>query len=135
MAEKIRTKSIRQTAVFKAGPKEIYELLMDSKKHSAFSGGAARISRKVGGRFTAYDDYASGVNVKLVPGKLIVQTWRASDWPKAHYSTITFQLEKKGTGTKLTFIQTGVPIDQYEDVKQGWKDWYWEKMKEYLGED
>ena len=46
------SKSIRQTVTFKASPHAIYEALMDSKKHSEFTGGEAKISRKIGGKFS-----------------------------------------------------------------------------------
>jgi activator of HSP90 ATPase len=125
-------KTIKQTATFKAGPHEVFEALMDSARHGEFTGGKARISRAVGGKFSTYDGYAEGTNLELVPDKKIVQTWRASDWPKGCYSTVTFTLKAVNNGTKLTFTQVGVPDDQFEDVSQGWKDFYWTPMKRML---
>jgi activator of HSP90 ATPase len=130
----VKTKSIKQVVIFKASPEEVYETLMDSKRHSAFSGGKAKISRKAGGTFNAYDGWIEGKNVKIVPNKIIVQKWRGEDWPKAHYSVATFKLEKKGTGTKLTFTQKDVPLDKVKDITSGWKEHYWNKMKIYLNE-
>ncbi len=125
-------KTIHQTATFKASPHEVYEALMDAKKHSEFTGGTAKISRKVGGKFTLYDGEMDGKNLELELDKKIVQTWRYSDWPEGHYSTVTFALEKLDGGTKLTFTQKDVPDDKYEEIKQGWKDYYWGPMKEML---
>jgi activator of HSP90 ATPase len=105
---------------------------MDSKKHAAFTGGKASISRMVGGKFTAYDGYAEGVNVELVPDKKIVQTWRADDWPEGHYSRVTFSLTNAGGGTRLAFTQSDVLEEQYDDVAQGWRDYYWKPLKEML---
>ncbi len=104
------SKTIRQTATFKASPHEVYETLMDAKKHAEFTGGEAKISRKVGGKFTIYDGEIEGENLELVPDKKIVQTWRYSDWPEGHYSTATFSLEEVDGGTRLTFTQTDVPM-------------------------
>ena len=128
----MKTKTIRQTVTFKASPHEVYEALMDSKKHARFTGAAASISREVGGKFTAYDGSLQGENLELVPDAKIVQTWRSDDWPEGHYSRATFSLAKVEGGTRLTFTQTGVPEDFYEDVKQGWIDYYWEPMKRLL---
>ena len=122
-------KTIRQTVTFTAKPLDVYEALMDSRAHSAFTGSAARISPRVGGRFTAYDGYAEGRNLELIPGRKIVQSWRASDWPDGHYSTVTFALARAGTGAKLTFTQTEVPDDQVASVRQGWVEFYWEPLK------
>lgn len=130
--ETIKTKDLKQGAMFKASPHEIYELLMDSKKHSRFTGGKAKISRKVGGRFTAWDGWIEGRNLKLVKDKEIVQEWRGDDWPKGHFSVVKFTLKKAGNNTKLMFSQKGIPEDKYKDISSGWKEFYWEKIKEDL---
>lgn len=126
------SKSFHQTVTFKASPHEVYEALMDSKKHAQFIGSEAKISRKVGGKFSIYGGEIDGENLELAPDKKIVQSWRYSDWPEGEYSKITFSLEEVEGKTKLTFSQTGVPDDKYEDVKQGWKDYYWTPMREML---
>ncbi len=128
----MKTKTINQTITFKASPHDVYEMLMDSKKHGEIVGANAKITKKVGAKFTIYDGEIEGVNLELVPDKKIVQSWRYSDWPKGHFSEATFLLEKYWGGTKMTFTQTDVPDDKYEDVAQGWKDYYWEPMKELL---
>lgn len=128
----METKVIKQTVDFTASPHEVYEALMDSAKHARFTGAAARISRKVGGSFTTYDGYSGGKNLELIPDEKIVQSWRASDWPEGHYSETTFELKKTKTGTKLVFVQTGVPEKFYTDIAQGWIDFYWTPMKEML---
>lgn len=128
----MNTKSIKESVIIKANPHDVYEALMDSKKHAKFTGGKASISREVGGKFSAFDGYAEGVNLELVPDKKIVQTWRAEDWPEGHYSKATFSLNKVEGGTRLTFTQTGVPEEQQEAVAQGWRDYYWTPLKEML---
>jgi len=128
----MKTKTIHQTVTFKATPHDVYETLMDSKKHAELVGSNARITKKAGTKFSIYDGEIEGENLELVPDNKIVQKWRYNDWPEGHYSTATFLLEKTGEGTKLTFTQTDVPEDKYEDVVQGWKDYYWQPMKEML---
>jgi len=128
----MKTKTIKQTVQFKAEPKEVYEALMDQKKHAAFTGGNATVSRKVGGRFSVWDGYAEGRNIELVPDKKIVQSWRASDWPEGVSSTVKFEFSRMKGGTRLTFTHSGVPEDFAGDIRQGWKDYYWAPMKGML---
>lgn len=128
----METRTIKQTLTIKASPHEVYEALMDAKKHAKFTGGKATISRVVGGKFSVFDRYATGVNLELEPDKKIVQSWRASDWPKSHYSKATFALQKIEGGTRLTLTQTGVPEEFADDIAQGWRDYYWAPMKEML---
>jgi activator of HSP90 ATPase len=128
----MKTKTLHQTIVFKATAHELYEALMDSKKHAAFTESQAKISRKVGGDFQAYDGYATGKNVELTPDKKIVQTWRASDWPEDHFSTVTFVFTEKNGETTVDFTQTEIPDEAFPDIKQGWQEWYWDRLKAYL---
>ena len=128
----VETRTIEQTVTFNASPHDVYEALMDSGKHSQFTGAKASISREVGGTFTAYDGALSGTILELVPDAKIVQSWRGSDdgWVPGHYSTATFTLEAVDGGTRLTFVQTGVPEQSFEQISQGWQTYYWAKMKE-----
>ena len=130
----VATKTIEQSVTFNASPHDVYEALMDSEKHSRFSGAKASISREVGGSFTAYDGALSATILELVPDVKIVQTWRGSDdgWVPGHYSTATFSLEAVNSGTRLTFVQTGVPEQSFEQISQGWHTYYWPKMKQML---
>jgi len=126
------SRTIEQTVTFKASPHEVYEALMDSEKHAAFTGGNASISREVGGPIMAYDDYIAGKNIELVPDKKIVQDWRAVDWPEGYYSRITFELTPVPEGTRLDFTHTGLPEGTEAEFEQGWIDNYWEPMRKFL---
>jgi activator of HSP90 ATPase len=129
----LKTKTIRQTVTIKAAPAEVYEALMDQKKHALFTGAPAKVSRKVGGAFSAHGGYCMGVHLELVENAKIVQTWRGSDWPADHFSTATFAMATApGGATKLTFIQTGVPEKEAPHIATGWKKHYWIPMKEML---
>jgi activator of HSP90 ATPase len=130
--EHAMSKDIKQTLIFKASPREVYEALMDSKKHAAFTGGKAKISRQVGGEIMAYDDYITGKNVELVPDKKIVQDWRAVDWPEGYFSRVTFEFTAVPEGTRLDFTHIDVPEGAEEEFTQGWIDNYWEPMKVFL---
>ncbi len=90
----MKTKTVRQSVTFKATAHDVYETLMDSRKHARFTQAKARISRKVGGKICAYDGYIDGTNLELIPDAKIVQSWRGSDWPEGHYSRATFCLKK-----------------------------------------
>lgn len=127
--DKVKTKNLSQSVVLNTSVHEVYDALMDSKKHSRFTGGKAVMSQKVGGKFTAYDGYIEGKNLELKLDKKIVQLWRATDWPKGHFSTITYTLTKKRDKAELKFKQEGLPVEQYDAIKQGWIDYYWEPLK------
>jgi hypothetical protein len=38
-------------------------------------------------------------------------------------------------GTQITFRESGVPDHQYEAIKQGWIDSYWEPMRKLFDKE
>ncbi len=132
----VKTRTIKQKAFFRATPHEVYEVLMDSRKHTKLSGGKCTISRKIGGKISLSDGYIVGENVELVPDGKIVQKWKPVEdcWPEDHYSIVTFKLTpiKGKNGTGLYFTQTDVPVVCGDRFDTGWKEYYWAPMKEML---
>src|SRR5499425_3388142 len=128
----MQTKTLQQTVTFKASPREVYDMLMDSKKHRSLSGEPAKISKKVGGKFTAWGSHLSGFNLVLKPGRKIVQAWRATGWWPDHYSIAIFNISKVKGGSKLKFTQIGIPPHRYSGHYRGWIETYWTPMQEML---
>ena len=126
-------KTIKQTISFNASTNDIYEYLTNPKKLTKITGAKATNDLKVGGKFTAWDDYIFGTNVELVPGKKIKQKWSCQDFPEKHFTDISIELKKKTEKqTELVFTQENVPDEFYEDINQGWNDFYWEPIKDYI---
>jgi activator of HSP90 ATPase len=124
--------NIEQDVTFKASPQTVYELLVDPKKHGAFTESPAEIQKREGGHFSYFGGLLEGFVLRLRPNKLIVLAWRSDDWPKDHFSIASFLLTKVKGGTKLSFSQYGVPYRSLQDIAQGWETYYWEPMKKYL---
>jgi hypothetical protein len=60
----------------------LFNPYIDSKEHAAAIDDKVTNSRKVGASFTASGGMLRGRNLMIVPGKLIVQSWRAKSWKK-----------------------------------------------------
>jgi activator of HSP90 ATPase len=122
------------SAVIPAKPSEIYKAWLSSKGHSAMTGSAAKVTGRVGGKFSAWDGYIFGKTIELEPDRRIVQAWRTSEFPDdAPDSHLEVLLEETKTGTKVTFTHTEVPKGQADSYKQGWEDFYFKPMKEHFG--
>ena len=125
--------NIKQTVIFKnATPKQLYEAILDPKKHTQFTGSKANGSMKVGGKFTAFDGYISGTNLKLIKDKKILQAWTSTDFPKGYVTEATFEFKKVSEGTKLIFTQSNVPVKNLKDIANGWKKFYWQPLQKWL---
>jgi len=129
----VKFKTIKQKVIITAAPEEVYEAYIDPEKHSAFTGSKTTCDPKVGGKLTAGDGYISGKNLELEKGKKIVQEWKTTEWPKDYPpSRLELIFKKVEGGTELTMVHSNVPAEQADDYKQGWKDYYWEPLKEYF---
>jgi activator of HSP90 ATPase len=128
------TPVIEQTHSFaKVSPADLYELFMDAAKHSAATGMPAKVSRKVGGKWSAFGGMILGKNLALVPNRMIVQAWRSSAWKKADSdSVLVIRFEKTRGGATAYLAHVGVPAHDHKGVTKGWKKYYWEPWKEYL---
>jgi activator of HSP90 ATPase len=81
----------------------------------------------------AQDGYISGKNLQVVTNKLIVQTWRASDWQKTEVdSTFILHFETKGNDVLLHVTHANLPDNQAYSINKGWYDYYWKPWKHYL---
>ena len=126
-------KTIHQEVTFKASPKKVYDALMDGKSFAAFTGAPATIDAKVGGAISGFGGMITGINVELVPGKRIVQAWRAGNWPEGIHSIVKFELAAAGNGTKLTLDHSGAPDGSEEMLEGGWHKMYWEPLAKHFG--
>jgi activator of HSP90 ATPase len=125
-------KNLRQTVTLRAKPNDVYDALVDRAQHARFTGASAKISAKVGSAFSLYDRSLTGIVVAAERGRRLVLAWRSEEWPKGHYSIAQFGFTKADRGTRLTFEQFGIPTSDFADIREGWKQYYWEPLRLYL---
>jgi activator of HSP90 ATPase len=114
------TPVIEQTVSFNATPAILYQLFMNSAKHTAATG-------MLGGMIL-------GKNLVLIPNRMIAQTWRSSEWKKKDPDSIlvvTFEKSASG-GAQVALVHVGVPEYDHKCVTHGWVKFYWEPWKKYL---
>ena len=127
------TPVIQQTVRFRTTPHTLFELYLDSKKHSKSTGMTARINRKVGGRFRAFDGMLEGKTLLIVPGRQIVQFWRATHWKKEDWSILILTFSRVAGGAQIDLVHVGVPAYDQKGVREGWPKFYWKPWKRFLG--
>ncbi len=128
------TTNVHQEIDLAAAPHRIFEALMDSTQHAAFTdGGATSIARDPGGAFSCHGGKIEGRNVDVVKDRRIVQAWRVANWDPGVYSIVRIELHAEGKGTKLVLDHTGIPEGQAEHLAAGWNARYWEPLARWLG--
>lgn len=128
------SKTIQQAVTFRASPERLYDIYMDARKHAAAINARVSIERRVGGRFSAFGGMLRGRNLALVPGRLIVQTWRGADWKKSEPdSVLVLALARAPGGARLTLVHANVPDRHAGSIRRGWPKYYWKPWRAYLG--
>jgi activator of HSP90 ATPase len=121
------------SAVFDVELEVLFKAWLDSKEHSKFTGSPAKISPKVGGKFSAWDGYITGETTEIDKNHKIVQQWRTTEFPDSSPDSILMlTFEKAKNGTKLISKHTRIPEGQADEYRQGWEEFYFEPMKKYF---
>jgi uncharacterized protein YndB with AHSA1/START domain len=125
--------SLSISEVIPAPPDRIYAAWLSSDEHTAFTGDKAVVEPYVGGKHSTFDGYAVGQTVELQPGRRIVQTWRAEDFPiGSPDSRVEVTLEETVGGTMVTILHTDIPSGQGSNYRDGWLKYYLEPLKGYF---
>lgn len=111
----------------------VFHAWLDSAEHTAFTGSEAVIDPSVGGNFTAWEGYISGITLDLDAPNRIVQAWRTTEFSDADAdSTLEILLETISSGTRVTLIHTNIPDGQGDMYREGWEEYYFRPMLEYF---
>ena len=118
--------SIKATSV------QIYRTWLNSAGHTEMTGGVAKITDKIGGKFTAWDGYIEGKNLALEPYGRILQSWRTTEFDETDEDSVVELLMEEVDGqTELTLIHTNLPENGAQYI-EGWENYYFEPMKSYF---
>ncbi len=123
----------RISAKIPVDSKTLFNDWLDSGRHSEFTGGAAKIENKIGGSFSAWDGYITGRTTLIEPFTKIIQKWRTMEFQDdSQDSVLEIQFEELSENeTRIIMYHHHIPKGQSNKYKQGWREHYFEPMKEY----
>uniref|UniRef100_A0A3B3ZVF9 Activator of 90 kDa heat shock protein ATPase homolog 1 n=1 Tax=Periophthalmus magnuspinnatus TaxID=409849 RepID=A0A3B3ZVF9_9GOBI len=130
---KIPTCKFNMKETFLTSPSELYRAFVNQEMVQAFTRCAATVEAERGGRFRLLDGNVYGEFIDLVPDEKIVMRWRFNNWPCEHYATISLTLVDRSSETALQAEFRGVPENEEERTKDGWKRYYFESIKMTFG--
>ena len=117
------------SVLFPTSPQVVYDTRLDSYDYAAMTGFPASIKGETGNEFVVGAGYITGMNLELIPGKLIRQFWCTQEFDYSDAdSELTITLELEEAGTRLTLKHTNLP-DHGMQYKDSWVEHYFEPMK------
>jgi activator of HSP90 ATPase len=121
------------TAIFPVRSSVLYRAFLDSEIHSAFTGSQAHVDDRVGGEFSAWDGYITGMTVGLEENRRIVQRWRTSDFADTDDdSNLEMEFVEKQGETTVILKHSNLPEGTDDEYKSGWEDYYFAPLKTFL---
>ncbi len=138
-APELALEALRLSTELPASPRQIFDAWLDASTHAAMTGGAATSDPRVHGSFTAWGGYISGVYLALdapaqSPARArIVMAWRTSEFSDddAH-SLVSLSAEAFADGSLVLLEHTAIPVGQAARYRTGWRDHYFEPMRDYF---
>ena len=127
-------KIVRQTVTLPASARRLYDMYLSPSGHRRITGARAKIGKRPGAAFSAFDGQLSGTILQTVPGRLIVQSWRSSGWRKGDVdSTLVLRFTPKGrSATRVDLVHVNVADQDYRGVSKGWPNYYWKPWRKAL---
>src|SRR5260370_41257454 len=85
-----------------ASPARLYRMYLDPKQHAAFTGAPVKIAAKAGAKFEAFGGALTGTVLRGVPNRLIVQSWRSTQFGRRDLdSTLVLPLSPGEGGGRI----------------------------------
>ena len=126
-------KDIQQSVELPAAPEALFEMYVDARQHAAFTGSEVTVSREPGSTFSAFGGALSGRMVATVPGRLVVQTWRSTNFGVDDPDSIlVLAFSEAVSGGRIDLVHIGVADRDYDGVSEGWRKFYWDPWRAFL---
>ena len=126
-------RTIQIAASLPAPPERLFDMYLDPKQHSGFTGLPVIVSAIPGSTFSAFDGVITGTILQVVPKRLIVQSWRSPYWGHADLdSTLVLTFLPEVDGGRIELTQANVVDADFAGVSHGWEKYYWTPWRAYL---
>ena len=127
------SRTIQLAASLPAPPEQLFDMYLDADKHGAFTGSVVTISATPGTPFRAFDGALTGTMLQVVPKRVIVQSWRSTQWgPDDPDSSLILTFVPDDGGGRIELVQVNVVDKDFAGVCHGWEKFYWAPWRAYL---
>ncbi len=126
-------KNIKKTYKIKAEPVFVYAALTNPVSIEFWTGEPAEMQTQPGTEFSLYDGNICGLNLEFIENQKIVQQWyfEGQDEP----SIVTLTLLPENEQTVLEVLHTNIPDEAFENIVEGWDEFYIKPLKDFVEEE
>ena len=128
------TPILQQSVRFRTTPQALFDLYMDSKKHSRTTGAPSRHQPEGRKQVHGIRQATRRQDSSRVSWKQIVQFWRTTHWKKDDWSILVLNFSSVAGGAQIDLVHIGVPTYDQKGVRKGWPKYYWRPWKKCLSQ-
>ncbi|HSY07752.1 MAG TPA: SRPBCC domain-containing protein [Steroidobacteraceae bacterium] len=126
-------RTVTLAVVLPASAARLYHTYLNPKEHAAITGAPVKIAARAGARFEAFGGALSGTILQVIPNRLIVQSWRSSQFAKRDLdSTLVLSFWADGNGARIELTHVNIADSDFAGVSEGWSKYYWMPWRAYL---
>lgn len=123
-------KDFKKYFIIPAEPEEVYTALTNSFTIELWSGYSAIMDSNVGTEFSLWDGDITGINLEIIENKKVVQEWYFGD--QLEKSIVTMNIFENKKGTQVELIHKNIPDVDYENIIEGWNEYYFGAIKTFF---
>lgn len=122
-------KSLKQKYTINASIIKVWDGLVNPKTIDKWGGGKAKMSEKLSS-FSLWGGEIHGKNIQVKKPSKLIQEWFANNFKEP--SIVTFTLKREKTKTIVILEHKNIPDSEFNEIKQGWKDYYMIPLKKLV---
>ncbi len=111
---------------------DVYNALTNPFAIELWSGYSAQMKMEKGAEFSMWDGDICGKIVDFIPNQKIIQEWFFGEQEEA--SLVEIKLFQQKIDTYVHLRHTNIPDEDFEDIQEGWVDFYWGCIKRFFEE-
>ena len=123
-------KDFKKYYIIPAEPIEVFTALTNSFTIELWTGYKAVMDSNVDTEFSLWEGDITGKNLEIIDNKKIVQEWYFSG--KTEKSIVTINLFENKKGTQVELIHKNIPDEDYENITEGWNEYYFGAIKSFF---
>lgn len=111
-------------------PQDVYTAITNPFTIELWTGEKAVMSEEPDSEFSLWDGSIVGRNVSFEKDKKIVQEWYFGD--REEQSIVTISIHQEKTKTRVFVVHENIPEEDYDDISEGWIEYYMGAIKEFF---
>ena len=123
-------KDFKKYFIIPAETEEVFAALTNPFTIELWTGYPVIMDDKAGTEFSLWDGSITGRNVEVIINKKLVQEWYFGDQEEKSIVIIKLFENKKGTQAEL--VHTNIPDEDYDNIVEGWIEYYFGAIKEFF---